>query len=351
MLKFLNNSKDWILIFLGLILIIFAVFNLISFNPFTYLESRQKTPAVEQEGFAPLFIPVTRASSPSESEVDNPSAASTYKPERIAIDKIGLDAPVEVAHTINVNVDGQEVTQFLIPEEFAAGWHEGSAPLGTVGNTVISGHHNAFGKVFAHLVDLEVGDEITVLSGAHEFHYIIVNKMILPEKNETLETRLQNARWILPSTDERLTLVTCWPANSNTHRLILVAIPKVEEATPIPTATTAPALEPAQGIQIGRPITEQLSSGKSTPTPILQNIIVRNAGRYSVNMRKSPDMDSEIIESFKAGDEANGISRTEDGDWIMIEYKDSRGWVAAELVEILLPVDSLPTAIVPTATP
>ena len=345
MLRFLQNSKDWILILLGIILIIFAVFNLIDFNPFTYIESMQETPAVEQGGFAPLFIPVTHA----ETSADENISTNAFTPERIVIDKIGLDAPVEVAHTIDVDVDGQEVTQFLIPEEFAAGWHEGSAPLGVAGNTVISGHHNAFGKVFAHLVDLEVGDEITMLSGKHEFRYMIVNKMIMPEKNESLEVRLQNARWILPSTDERLTLVTCWPANSNTHRLILVAVP--EEMPPTPTPTATPVPHPTEVIQIGRPITEILSSGQSTPTPTFQNIIVRNAGRYSVNIRSLPDMDGKIIESFKAGDEATGLSRTEDGTWILIEYKDTQGWVSADLVEILLPVDSLPTAIPPTLTP
>ncbi|MDK2981223.1 MAG: hypothetical protein PWQ55_1570 [Chloroflexota bacterium] len=345
MKRFLQNSKDWILILLGIILIMFAVFNLIDFNPFTYIDSIKETPVVDQEGFAPLFIPVTRAASTTEEQV----STNAYPPERIVIDKIDLDAPVEVAHHLNVDMDGQEVTQFIIPEEFAAGWHEGSAPLGVVGNTVISGHHNAYGKVFAHLIDLEVGDDITVLSGKHEFHYMIVNKLILPEKNEPLDVRLTNARWILPSTDERLTLVTCWPANSNTHRLILVAVPVVQEATPTPTATVAPL--PTEVIQIGRPINEILSSGQSTPTPTFQNIIVRNAGRYSVNIRALPDMDGKIIESFKPGDEATGMSRTEDGAWILIEYKDVQGWVSAELVEILLPVDSLPTAIAPTLTP
>jgi len=345
MLKFLRNSKDWILILLGILLIMFAVFNLIDFNPFTYFDSLQQTPAVEQEGFAPLFIPVTRAQNGSEET----TSTNAFIPERIVIEKIRLDAPVEEAHTIDVDMDGQQVTQFLIPEEFAAGWHEGSAPLGAIGNTVISGHHNAFGKVFAKLVDLEVGDEITILSGKHEFHYTIVNKMIMPEKNEMLEVRLQNARWILPSTDERLTLVTCWPANSNTHRLILVAVPLAEQPTPTPSATPVP--HPTEVIQIGRPITEILSSGKSTPTPIYQNIIVRNAGRYSVNIRALPDMDGKIVASFKAGDEATGLSRTEDGSWILIEYQDTQGWVSADLVEILLPVDSLPTAIAPTLTP
>ena len=36
---------------------------------------------------------------------------------------------------------------------------------------------------------------------------------------------MENAAWIMPSEDERLTLVTCWPYTSNTHRLIIVARP------------------------------------------------------------------------------------------------------------------------------
>ena len=47
----------------------------------------------------------------------------------------------------------------------------------------------------------------------------------LRRKNQSLEVRRENARWIGPSHDERLTLVTCWPRNDNTHRLILVALP------------------------------------------------------------------------------------------------------------------------------
>jgi sortase A len=49
--------------------------------------------------------------------------------------------------------------------------------------------------------------------------------MILKELGEPIEVRYQNARWILPSLDERLTLVTCWPKTGNTHRLIIVAFP------------------------------------------------------------------------------------------------------------------------------
>jgi LPXTG-site transpeptidase (sortase) family protein len=346
MWKAIKESKDWILITIGLILITFAVFNLINFNPFTIIQDLQETPAVEQEGFAPLFIPKTTNGTPESAEGDR-AVSKAYIPERIVIEKIGLDAPVKTAEAINVTIDDQDATQFLIPEEYAAGWHEGSAALGVPGNTVISGHHNAFGKVFAKLVDLEVGDEVIMLSGKHEFHYIIANKMILPEKKEPLDVRLENARWILPSDDERLTLVTCWPANSNTHRLILVAVPietPEEESTPSPTPTKA--------VQLNRPLTEILTSGATaTPVPILQEFIVRNAGRYSVNIRDMADMQGEIIGSFKAGDEASGLGRTDSGDWIYIDYMDTLGWVSAELVEILSPVESLPTMIPPIESP
>jgi sortase (surface protein transpeptidase) len=50
--------------------------------------------------------------------------------------------------------------------------------------------------------------------------------MLMPERFKSLTVRLDNARWILPTKDERLTLITCWPAKSNTHRVIIVALPE-----------------------------------------------------------------------------------------------------------------------------
>lgn len=333
----IKDNRDWLLIIIGIILIIFSIFNLTSFNPFSIIQNIEQTPAVEQEGFAPLFIPRTTSANQGDDE-DNQDSSQLYIPDRIVIEKIELDAPVKPADAINVSIDDQEVTQFLIPEEFAAGWHERSATLGLEGNTVISGHHNAYGKIFKNLVDLEVGDEVIMLSSGKEFFYVIVNKMILPEKDESLEFRLENARWILPSNDERLTLVTCWPADSNSHRLILVAIP---EETPAPEPTPTPA--PTEAIVLSRPLIENLKSGSTaTPTPLSQEFIVRNAGRYSVNIRDLPDMEGEIIGSFKAGDEASGLGRTEEGGWIYISYEDLEGWVSADLVQILSPVESLP---------
>ncbi len=48
---------------------------------------------------------------------------------------------------------------------------------------------------------------------------------ILPEKGQPPEVRRRNLAWILPTREERLTLVTFWPPENNTHRLIVVARP------------------------------------------------------------------------------------------------------------------------------
>jgi sortase A len=90
---------------------------------------------------------------------------------------------------------------------------------------VLSGHHNTLGAVFGDLVELEIGDLIQVYSHSYLFIYQITNRMIVPEKYQLLDTRMANLQWILPSQDERLTLITCWPDDSNTHRVIIVAAP------------------------------------------------------------------------------------------------------------------------------
>jgi LPXTG-site transpeptidase (sortase) family protein len=158
-----------------------------------------------------------------------PAAAGSirqlYIPERIVIRSIELDAPVVGAKSTPVNLDGQTFQQWQAPDTFAAGWFQASATLGVPGNTVLDGHHNVYGEVFRRLVDLNEGDLIDVYSADKIFIYQVTNKMILKERDQPLSVRIQNAQWIEPSNDERLTLITCWPYTSNTHRLIIVAAP------------------------------------------------------------------------------------------------------------------------------
>jgi sortase A len=109
---------------------------------------------------------------------------------------------------------------------YAAGWHETSAPLGAPGNTILNGHNTTNGEVFRDLYTLEAGDTITVYAGDAPYTYTVTEILILPEGGQPMEVRLENARYILPTDDERLTLVTCHPYGSLRNRLILIAHPQ-----------------------------------------------------------------------------------------------------------------------------
>jgi sortase A len=146
-------------------------------------------------------------------------------PTRLVIPAIGLDAPVEPVGWHLEERDGQQVSVWDVPGYFAAGWLKSSAAFGAVGNTVVEGHHNIDGEVFRDLVNLEPGDSVTLYAGDVARVYAVAQKELLPERDQPLEVRQANAQYIAPTPDERLTLVTCWPYNNNTHRLIIVALP------------------------------------------------------------------------------------------------------------------------------
>lgn len=220
----------------------------------------------EEEGFVPFFMPADSTpvqalptlAAVSEEELselaENPTPADPQvtqvedsgdtpdevpaaptpepyaKPLWIYIEEIALEAPIIPSQAIKVEIEEKgEVYEFIqweAPNEEAVGWHANSARLGEVGNTVLNGHHNAHGRVFRNLAYLQEGDYIQIYGDNGEWYtYIVANKMVLPEWNVTLEQRMENAAWILPSDDERLTLITCWPEQSNSHRLIIVARP------------------------------------------------------------------------------------------------------------------------------
>lgn len=157
------------------------------------------------------------------SPVSGPVPAKS-PPSRIVIPSIGLDAPVVEVGWVMVERSGQQVTEWEVADN-AAGFHQGSAYPGNPGNTVLSGHHNIRGKVFRYLVNVAAGDEIILYAEDRAYHYKVESKEILPEKYASDEQRTANAQLIGYFPDERLTLITCWPYTSNTHRVVVVARP------------------------------------------------------------------------------------------------------------------------------
>ena len=151
-------------------------------------------------------------------------------PERLTIASIDLDVSVIPVGWASVDVGQQTVGQWQVPDQKAAGWHDNSAGFAQDGNTVLNGHHNIYGQVFSRLVEVEVGDDISLVIGDDERNYIVTDTLILAERGQPLEVRLQNAQYILPTDDERLTLITCWPFTGNSHRLLVIARPALDQS-------------------------------------------------------------------------------------------------------------------------
>ncbi len=178
-----------------------------------------------------VFLPETASAesypdyfvSAADAIVADPQAG---QPIHISIPAIGLETEVvEVKLEQHTADDGQTFYQWQVPAGYLVGWHNNSAHLGEPGNTVLNGHHNIFGEVFRDLIELEEGDEIALSDKNGTHVYRVTIKEILPELGQPLEVRVENARWMEPTSDERITLISCWPYTGNSHRLVIVAQP------------------------------------------------------------------------------------------------------------------------------
>ncbi len=192
--------------------------------------ARRRTATPTASALPTATAPPTLTATASATATPTPTRTPTPTPrppapERILIPALGVDAPVQPVGWHTVEIEGETFGQWDVPQGYAAGWHETSAPPGQPGNTVLNGHHNIEGQVFGRLIDLAPGDAVILVGGGRRFRYVVAQIMVLQERWRTPQERLENARWTLPSQDERLTLVTCWPQNGNSHRLIVVAMP------------------------------------------------------------------------------------------------------------------------------
>ena len=172
--------------------------------------------------------PDTATPAPTATLTPPPTATPTLAPKpivRIVAPAIKLDAPVVPVGWIMVD-DGGEKRSEWETADYAAGHHINSQLPTQGGNIVISGHHNIKGEVFRYVVDLKVGDDITLfLEDGRDFTYRVTQTLTVQELGASDAERQAHAQYIGETPDERLTLVTCWPYWTNTHRVIVIAKP------------------------------------------------------------------------------------------------------------------------------
>jgi sortase A len=148
------------------------------------------------------------------------------QPVRLVIPTLGIDANVHRVGLMAVEKGGQTNMQWVVPNGYAVGWHETSPPLGEPGNIVLNGHNNIYGEIFRYLADLAIGEEIILYDAdGQAFVYHVSQQELMAENDQPLEVRAQNAHWIAPTNDERVTLISCWPYLTNTHRIAVIARP------------------------------------------------------------------------------------------------------------------------------
>ncbi len=159
-----------------------------------------------------------------------PPVGSNPPAVRLIIPSLGLDAPV-VEVSWDVILEGETWRSVWQTADGAAGHHRNSANPGEAGNVVISGHHNTRGEVFRQVSEIgqpgtrfDIGDEIILVAAdGRQYTYTVVRWERFPEEGLSAAERRAHARYLDPTTDAVLTLVTCWPYESNSHRVVVVA--------------------------------------------------------------------------------------------------------------------------------
>jgi len=160
-----------------------------------------------------------------------PSPTPTPLPEvqplpaiRIIIPKIGVNAKIIEISIIQTG-SGENTRYLWETPAYAVGHHEGSADPGEPGNIVLSGHNNTLGEVFRDLNQLEPGDEIYLYTLDKEFKYVVQAKDLVLAVGASEADRARHAAYVARTPDETLTLVSCWPYATYTHRIYVVAKP------------------------------------------------------------------------------------------------------------------------------
>ncbi len=166
----------------------------------------------------------TRLQPPTPVPTGGPPVIRPSAPVRIVIPAAAVDARVvEIGwHVVRV---GGEPRGMWDTAAGAAGHHRGSADPGQSGNCVLSAHSSdAAGATFRRLDELTSGDvvELYTVSG-QRYEYVVTTVVTLDELGAGPAEKREHARWLDPTDEPTLTLVTCWPAWSYTHRIIVRA--------------------------------------------------------------------------------------------------------------------------------
>ncbi|MFP4320991.1 MAG: class F sortase [Anaerolineales bacterium] len=138
-------------------------------------------------------------------------------PIRLAVEELGLLASVVVVQT-------DEDFNIVTPRE-DVGYYALTPKIGTGGNSVMVGHVFP-GRIFNRLLDVQVGQTVRITDERYQEHFYRVEEIIrFPYEAGSEEDRELGFEYMYDNSEERITLVTCYPEYEWTHRFVVRAVP------------------------------------------------------------------------------------------------------------------------------
>ncbi|HEX8597186.1 MAG TPA: sortase [Chloroflexia bacterium] len=146
-------------------------------------------------------------------------------PVHLKIPSVGVDSEVVPVGWDMIPAKGGGIKPEWQVADFAVGHHAGSANPGEIGNVVLSGHVDYKGEVFKNLHLVNKGDIVTLSTEKGQYIYVVTDLRIVWEEGVSEETKRQNARFMDPTPDATLTMITCYPYGIDDRRFIAIAKP------------------------------------------------------------------------------------------------------------------------------
>lgn len=211
----------------------------------------QPLPSPTADMGQPAAAPTTVSASPTPSATAvpptprpaAPPVAQAGSPVRLVFPDLQIDAKVVPMGWEVIQTASGPRSEWVIPKN-DAGHHINSALLGQNDNLVISGHNNIYARVFERISlawdddarirvdnytdrsEILNGRTITLYDAAGQaYQYAVTDFLRLKDTGVPVEQRSANARFMNPTGEAQLTIITCWPPTNNTHRLIVIAKP------------------------------------------------------------------------------------------------------------------------------
>jgi sortase A len=173
----------------------------------------------------PTIVPPTSTAPATPTPTASPTPTpQPLPPIRVIIPKIKVNSAI---HEIGVVTNGDPFNPEVAWQQLekGVGHDRDSANPGEAGNIVLLGHNNTAGQVFRLLSNLKQDDIVRIYTADREFSYAVREVDIVRAKAANAQDRQAHAYYLGPKLEETLTLVSCWPYATYTHRVYVVAKP------------------------------------------------------------------------------------------------------------------------------